>query len=92
LVTTADGQQAAASGLAATPVGTQKGALAFCNGVQLDVGNGVKTRECYFSGDGGATARTFPALQAGDFLYWNGSIAGYQIAASDVFAFAFNVT
>lgn len=45
----------------------------FVNGVGAAVGNGVKTLDCYFSSDSGATAKSFAALTAGDVLYWNGS-------------------
>lgn len=53
------------------------------NGVGVSLGNGVKTLDCYFSGDGGATARSFSNLQLGDTLYWNGNIAGYDLATTD---------
>jgi hypothetical protein len=57
------------------------------NGVEYEVGNGVKTKVCYFSGDNGATARGFSSshpngkVQIGDKLFWNGSIAGVYLAA-----------
>jgi hypothetical protein len=53
------------------------------NGVEYFVGDGTKVAvDCYFSGDGGATARTMKLIVAGDLLYWNGSIAGFQLAAA----------
>lgn len=50
------------------------------NGVAANVGDGVKTKDCYFSGDGGVTARFQGAMQAGDVLYWNGVIAGFNLS------------
>ena len=50
--------------------------------VQEHLGDGVKTTSCYFSGDSGANARAIADIAAGDELYWNGSIAGYELDAS----------
>jgi len=60
------------------------------NGVGVSEGNGVKTSDCYFSGDGGATARTNANIEAGDELYWNGEIAGYDLTADDVIDIIYN--
>ena len=80
-VTTANGDVACATALVSTPA--QGGyVMADVNGLLVNVGNAVKTTECYFSGDSGATARAYNGILAGDKLYWNGSIAGYQLAAS----------
>ena len=89
-VTTADGNEACATAMAATPasssfVGVVVGELF------VEVGNGVKTKACYFSGDAGATARAFGAIVSGDKLYWNGSVAGYQLAATDLVSFLYNI-
>ena len=83
LVTTADGNAAIASGITARPaLGGYVGARV--NGVAVSVGNGSKTGvDCYFSGDSGTTARAFTALAQGDVLYWQGSVAGYQLATTD---------
>jgi len=43
------------------------------NGIQYPLGDGVKSKACYFSGDGGSTARAHTAIQSGDTLYWNGA-------------------
>jgi len=53
------------------------------NGIQVTVGDGVKTKDCYFSGDGGTTARAIVDIVAGDSCYWMGSVAGYQLATTD---------
>jgi len=57
------------------------------NGEIKSLGNGVKTKHCYFSGDAGVTARAFSAIVAGDELYWNGTIAGYDLDGSDTLDF-----
>jgi hypothetical protein len=43
------------------------------NGILVELGNGVKTKDCYFSGDSGTTARAHNACVSGDALYWNGA-------------------
>lgn len=59
------------------------------NGQICHVGDGVKTTECYFSGDGGTTARLIDDIISGDTLHWNGSIAKYEITISDRLEFLF---
>ena len=59
------------------------------NGQICHVGDGVKTTECYFSGDGGTTARLIDDIVSGDTLHWNGSVAKYEIATSDRLEFLF---
>lgn len=53
------------------------------NGIEVNLGDGSKDSACYFSNDGGATAKSIANIEAGDILYWNGSIAGYQLDATD---------
>lgn len=53
------------------------------NGMEINLGDGVKTEDCYFSNDGGATARAIADIEAGDILHWNGSVAGYQLDETD---------
>ena len=53
------------------------------NGVEINLGDGVKTEDAYFSSDAGSTARSIANITAGDLLYWNGSIAGYELDATD---------
>ena len=81
-VTVADGDAATATTVPKNNFGTGKLNL-FINGVFYPLGNGVKTKAAYISGDGGATARAWGAVVAGDTIRWNGSIAGFQLAASD---------
>lgn len=82
LLTTADGQSASATTLAAKPAQGSYLRI-FVDGVAQSVGDGVKTKDFYFSADGGATAKTFANLAAGDGFYFNGSIAGFQLATTD---------
>lgn len=60
------------------------------NGVGVSEGNGVRTAACYFSGDGGATARLISNIQAGDELYWNGDIAGFDLSNTDTIDIVYN--
>lgn len=60
------------------------------NGVSESLGNGARDKSCYFSGDSGATARSWANIIAGDQLYWVGSIAGYELATTDRINFNYN--
>lgn len=54
------------------------------NGITVRLGSTtVAPAECYFSADGGVTARALDAVQAGDTLYWNTSVAGYGLVPAD---------
>jgi hypothetical protein len=53
------------------------------NGHGVGVGDAAKDEACYFSGDGGITPRARDGVKAGDKLYWNGSIAEYQLEPDD---------
>ena len=53
------------------------------NGLQVNIGDGAKDQACYFSGDGGTTARAVADIAANDTLYWMGSIANYELEADD---------
>jgi hypothetical protein len=54
------------------------------NGMQVILGDGVKTTECYFSGDSGTTARNIADIASGDELFWNGLIATFSLGVLDV--------
>jgi hypothetical protein len=95
--TVLDGAVACATAVAATPAassaaGGYVGVLV--NGIEVLVGDGTKIGvDCYFSSDGGATARAMKAIVAGDLLYWNGSVAGFQLAsATDKIDFSYEVS
>lgn len=55
------------------------------NGISASEGYGTRDNyECYFSNDGGATAKAVTELAVGDELYWNGNVAGYDLSVSDI--------
>jgi hypothetical protein len=88
-LTAADFDLACATAIAATPANHSYVAVVV-DGVGQSVGDGDRTHSCYFSGDGGTTARSFATLQAGDLLYWVGSVAGFQLATTDRIDFQYN--
>jgi hypothetical protein len=53
------------------------------NGISVLEGDGVRTNEAYFSNDGGLTAKTLANIEAGDEIYWNGDIAGFDLSGTD---------
>jgi hypothetical protein len=89
-LTTADGQAACATTLVST-AGQHGYVRVFVNGIAESLGDGAKTSSCYFSVDGGTTARAINAITAGDTLYWVGSVAGYQLATTDKIDFDYAV-
>jgi hypothetical protein len=93
-VTTADFQIATVTTLAFKPSGIGSASSYVrvqVNGIGINIGDGVKTKESYFSADSGATAKTIANLATGDSLYWVGSVAGYQLAATDSVDFDYAV-
>lgn len=60
------------------------------NGIEVNLGNGTRTKDCYFSNDGGTTAKTIKNIAAGDELFWNGAIAGYELDTSDDIDFEYD--
>lgn len=79
--TTSDGNVACPTALAAKPYGSSYISV-MINGIGVRLGDGVKTLDCYFSANGGTTAKSFANIAAGDLLYWVGSQAGYQLASA----------
>jgi hypothetical protein len=61
----------------------------YVNGVEVNVGGKISPYECYFSNDNGITARTLGTERQGDFLFWNGSIARYQLDENDQIDFIY---
>jgi hypothetical protein len=88
-------QLATATGITVTPVspaGNPQYVEVRVNGQGVLVGNGTQAADCYFSSvaSAGAAARAFGAIVATDQLYWNGTIAGYQLATTDQIDFLYN--
>ncbi len=84
LATTADNDLALATSLTKTPIGYL---TVFINGVAEAIANGNSEKNsypCYFSADSGITAKSYATIAAGDYLYWNGSVAGYQLETTDI--------
>lgn len=55
------------------------------NGLGLSEADGDRNAAAvYFSNDGGATAKTIANIEAGDELYWNGDIAGFELTVDDL--------
>lgn len=89
-VTSADFQAASAVTLVSTPANDAY-VRVMVNGIGVNLGDGVKTKDCYFSSDSGTTAKTIANIAAGDTLYWVGSVAGYQLAATDIIDFDYAI-
>jgi hypothetical protein len=90
LATVADGTPATATVVSQPSAGAGR-ISAFVNGIMYSVGDGVKTKPFYISGDGGTTARAFSAVVGGDAIYFNGSVAGFQLAVTDVITLSYMV-
>lgn len=92
LKTTVDGSLAVSVPLQEQPVDGFVSLLV--NGLDISIGSSSKASPAYFSGDGGLTARSLTAVggvRVGDYLYWNGTIATYQLAPSDKLTFKYRV-
>lgn len=81
-VTSSDFDAATASTVTTTPALDSYVAV-MVNGIRYEVGDAVKTKDCYFSGDAGANARAIAAIVATDTCHWVGSVAGFELAATD---------
>ena len=53
------------------------------NGLGANIGDGTKVEACYFSSDDGVNAKSIANISAGDTLYWNGSIAEFELDSTD---------
>lgn len=83
LSTTADEQLAITPGITYTPANNSYVKVEL-NGVDLKIGDGTKLNcNCYFSDDGGVTAKTIETIGQADNLYWMGSYSGYQLTAGE---------
>lgn len=91
-VTSSDGDIATSTAVANTPR-SDSHVFAEINGQPCQVADGEAQRaasECYFSGDGGTSARFIKDVVAGDFLFWNGTVAGYELVAPDRISFDYD--
>ena len=81
LTVTGDSALACITGILSTPL-SGSSIVVFINGVNVSVGDGNKNSDCYFSKDGGVTAKSLSGLEYGDLIYWNSSISGYGLDSS----------
>lgn len=90
LLAVAQGDPLTATGLSNTPTGRID--VYSPGGQRWRVGAGVKTKDIYFSGDAGVTARAHVAIVAGDIPYLGttGAAAG-GVAAGEVIAMCYTV-
>ena len=61
----------------------------FVNGVEVNVGGKVAPFDCYFSADNGLTERYLGDERQGDKLYWNYSVANYNLDNIDLIDFVY---
>jgi hypothetical protein len=61
----------------------------FLNSLEVSVGDGNISADCFFSSDGGSTAKTWANVAMGDYLYWNGSYAPFQLSLTDSIDFEY---
>ena len=55
----------------------------YVNGNAIIESYGNRDGQCYFSSDNGATSKTLETITAGDTLYWNAIITGYNLDSAD---------
>jgi len=53
------------------------------NGLSVELGDGTKDKDVYFSSNAGLSAVSIEEIRAGDELIWNGEIAGYELTTED---------
>lgn len=53
------------------------------NGISVELGDGTKDKDVYFSSNAGLTATRIEEIRAGDELIWNGEVAGYELTIED---------
>ena len=59
------------------------------NGISVKLGDGIKMYDCFFSNDGGLTAKTLDTIQQNDYLYWNEDTATYPLESDDKISFIY---
>lgn len=86
-LTTLDGDLACDTSIIDTPI-INSTVKVFVNGVEVTVGGKVYPYDCYFSTDG-INVRLVGDERPGDKLYWNYSVAGYNLDNTDLIDFIY---
>lgn len=90
LVTSSDEDQATSVAVALAPV--SGGSVdVWVSGVKVTVGDGDKTKECYFSTNIGVTALPLSSIVVGATLHWMGSNATYELDGTELIDFIYVV-
>jgi hypothetical protein len=82
--------QSAGLQISQTPT-ADSGVSVFVNGVRGTLSDGDRTKEFYFSADGGLTGKFISDVATGDSLYFNALVAGYQLSPADLVALDYDV-
>ena len=62
------------------------------NGINVEVGNGVITKDCYFSSNGtSGGVINFSGITTGDYFMWNTTISEYDLDSTDIISFYYNI-
>jgi hypothetical protein len=78
--------------LSATPI-TNSYVGVTVNGLNVEVGDGVVTSDCYFSSNGTLSGvRYFSGVTSGDYFMWNTTISGYELDNTDKISFYYNIS
>jgi len=88
LVTVNDGDLACNTMILDKPVSASH-VRVFINGVEVNVGGNTYPHDCYFSHDGGVTVKVLGDEKQGDKLYWNQSVANYNLDIGDLIDFVY---
>ena len=76
--------------LTAAPAAGSIVRVSVVGGPELEVGDGVKTKDCYFTADAGTSAESHGSHTAGAELYYNAAVVGVDLSASDVIVMQFS--
>jgi len=89
LDTTTDGDLASNNGITNTPIDGCYVVL-YINGQEIEVGNGIATKSCFLANSatptipkGFSSGHVNGQVTSGDKIYWNGSIAGFELNTTD---------
>lgn len=90
-VTVNDGDLGCVTPVAATPP-YNGDIMVVVNGRIQGVSNGPLDvlQPCYFSADGGATAKARQDVVLGDLMYWRQSVTGWNLDADDIINFVYD--